>query len=54
MCALWKTCNKLIVYKSGQKQARAPARKSQRGSCGRQPSLASLTQRMRVAGSEAR
>lgn len=43
-----------IVYNSGQKQARAPARKGQRGSCGRQPSLASLTQRMRVAGSEAR
>jgi len=42
------------VYKSGQQQARAPARKSQRGSCGRQPSLASLTQRMRMAGSEAR
>src|SRR5262245_23832739 len=42
------------VCKSGQHQVSAPVRQGQRGSCGRQPSLAPLTQRMRVAGSEAK
>jgi hypothetical protein len=49
--ASWATTKSVGMCKSEQQQARAPARKGQQGSYGRQHSLASLTKRMRVAGS---